>query len=999
MKEQRLAIVIIIISTFFFSLILLNPIVITQTNDTNPLLPIITGTATPTNPVIFGDYRLYSDIGNNNAWAQVIIKNSVGTVLEKLIINQGETKTSAASNLNVKVIAVRALADGTIIGTDLYITVATPLITGTANATNPVIFEGYKIYATQGSNNVWSKIVVKNSADVILDTLIINEGETIASVQSGLSIKVIDVRALADGTTVGVDLYVTQIITGTADAVNPVIFGNYKLYATLGSNNIWAKIVVKNSANDIIDSLTINNGETRTSSVSGLDIKVVNVRALSDGTIVAVDLYIKEAIKVEPITGTANATTPVIFDNFKIYAIQGSDNVWARITVTSETEGETTVISVGETRTFSNSGLNIKVVDVRALLDGTTVGVDLYVTKSPIQLKPDLVFDSLVLWQPISNMPINEPDKIRVSAVIKNKGSANAGSFETNIFFPQLSTYNDDTACRGGLAAGATCTVVGYGYYCCADFGKSIKPGTYTAVVTIDSSSLVDESDETNNKRDASLTIGETIKEFNFQVKTDKYSYQPGDYVKVIAILSGDPSLNIDFANAEVKITIMDPNNKTHEINVVRLGGVSGGCVQSSYGYLCPIVSEYSFIGSYPLSYDAPSGAYYVNGVAKVGSNVKYADSNFVVSSTSIGDVFDIFIKPKEQHTIVGEPAKYSVTIVDKHTTACPPQPISEAGSIVPGSGGTGGGGSGGTACSVPVYYYLISVDGLPYHSVYPPIVSVSSGTITSFELTVYPSPTKTEIGVETAVQKPAAGNFTEERIVTPISGSAVTSTAMQSIESSEAVFKFIVQASLRNNLDIRDSDTAVLYVKFVTDPVPPPFPESEKIEGKLKKGWNLVNLPGKVGKFSIGTCSLQSKPTAFVYLPDQQKYVTILEAVRLLGQDITNYLSTHSFWVYSQQDCELSLEITSFATYSGLQLSGGWNLLGTTKDMVGDTLSNIKGACVFEKVYTWDADSQTWVKRSENDLIDQLGYGILVKTTSACNLKDNLIQPPEFPG
>jgi len=65
---------------------------------------------------------------------------------------------------------------------------------------------------------------------------------------------------------------------------------------------------------------------------------------------------------------------------------------------------------------------------------------------------------------------------------------------------------------------------------------------------------------------------------------------------------------------------------------------------------------------------------------------------------------------------------------------------------------------------------------------------------------------------------------------------------------------------------------------------------------------------------------------------------------------------------------------------------------------MVGDTLSNIKGTCIFEKIYAWDADSQEWIKKSENDLIDKMGYGIVVKTTSACSLRENIIQPP-FPG
>ena len=66
---------------------------------------------------------------------------------------------------------------------------------------------------------------------------------------------------------------------------------------------------------------------------------------------------------------------------------------------------------------------------------------------------------------------------------------------------------------------------------------------------------------------------------------------------------------------------------------------------------------------------------------------------------------------------------------------------------------------------------------------------------------------------------------------------------------------------------------------------------------------------------------------------------------------------------------------------------------------MVGETLSNIKGSCTFEKIYSWNADSQKWIEKSESDLIEKMGYGALVKTTASCKLKENVIQPPPFPG
>jgi hypothetical protein len=72
--------------------------------------------------------------------------------------------------------------------------------------------------------------------------------------------------------------------------------------------------------------------------------------------------------------------------------------------------------------------------------------------------------------------------------------------------------------------------------------------------------------------------------------------------------------------------------------------------------------------------------------------------------------------------------------------------------------------------------------------------------------------------------------------------------------------------------------------------------------------------------------------------------------------------------------------------------------LLGTTKDMIGETLNNINGNCNFEKIFTWNSDSQQWKEKSESELIEKMGDGILVKITETCSLKENIIQPPPFP-
>jgi len=79
------------------------------------------GTATATTGITFGDYTVYSDLGSNAAWARVIIKDKDGNTKDTLIISQADSKDSSAAGLTVKVTAVRALQDGTVVGTDLVV--------------------------------------------------------------------------------------------------------------------------------------------------------------------------------------------------------------------------------------------------------------------------------------------------------------------------------------------------------------------------------------------------------------------------------------------------------------------------------------------------------------------------------------------------------------------------------------------------------------------------------------------------------------------------------------------------------------------------------------------------------------------------------------------------------------------------------------------------------------------------------------------------------------
>ncbi|MBI4010157.1 MAG: S-layer protein [Candidatus Aenigmarchaeota archaeon] len=97
--------------------------------------------------------------------------------------------------------------------------------------------------------------------------------------------------------------------TGTADATKGVTSGDYTVYATLGSNDKWAKVVLQDKAGTTVDTLVINEGDTKTSTVAKLDIKLLDSRALADGTVVGADLVVGPEGQTEKDYDTSADTT------------------------------------------------------------------------------------------------------------------------------------------------------------------------------------------------------------------------------------------------------------------------------------------------------------------------------------------------------------------------------------------------------------------------------------------------------------------------------------------------------------------------------------------------------------------------------------------------------------------------------------------------------------------------------------------------------------------
>ena len=508
--------------------------------------------------------------------------------------------------------------------------------------------------------------------------------------------------------------------------------------------------------------------------------------------------------------------------------------------------------------------------------------------------------------------------------------------------------------------------------------------------------------------------------EFKFYIKTDKYSYTPGENVRITAILSGDSSIN--FNEAKVITYVSDNQGTQTEIKMEQVGASASTCIRSAIGtYTCSIKTEYQFVGNHIIPSDGPVGTWKILSTGVAGGNKKNAEINFEVQKVAY-DYVDVSINPKEQSTIIGKEVKYDVTITDKHPvmkcyTATPIAVTSggvsiATGAILASAETTVSATTPVEAkteivkCGPQIYNYLVDVGGLPYHTVFPNVISVHAGGSNTFELKVFPSSVKTAEGITTTVETTTtAATAVAERSVTitgqPIATQpSVTSTQQETTPVKEATFKFAVKAYLKEDQTTSDSAIGVLHVKFIETPEPPPFPDTEKINIELNKGWNLVSVPGKGIGFIKGTCSEDKKPVAFMYVPDKQRYVSFEETVNSMGNEkLLDYLSTHSFWVYSYDDCNIGFKFNGYSTYSGLAITRGWNLLGVTKDMIGETLNNIKGSCNFEKIYKWDSDAQKWIEKSGDDLIQEKGNGIIVQTVTDCNLKTNSIQPPPFPG
>jgi len=140
-------------------------------------------------------------------------------------------------------------------------------------------------------------------------------GSQAANYSFPLSVKLMGKEYVLVGTGSSNDVRILSGTIGTADATKGVTYGDYTAYATLGSNNAWAKIVVQDKnantvATEVLNDPDVSGTSSKDISSAGITVKVTDVKALQDGTVVGVDLVIGPLGTVEKtFDGTADTTS------------------------------------------------------------------------------------------------------------------------------------------------------------------------------------------------------------------------------------------------------------------------------------------------------------------------------------------------------------------------------------------------------------------------------------------------------------------------------------------------------------------------------------------------------------------------------------------------------------------------------------------------------------------------------------------------------------------
>jgi len=198
----------------------------------------------------------------------------------------------------------------------------------------------------------------------------------------------------------------------------------------------------------------------------------------------------------------------------------------------------------------------------------------------------------------------------------------------------------------------------------------------------------------------------------------------------------------------------------------------------------------------------------------------------------------------------------------------------------------------------------------------------------------------------------------------------------------------------------------------------------NEKIEYDFKEGWNLINIfPVAELVFDDNERELNDKriKAAFLYDKYNQDYIRLHPKMeedkwRAFGEifepddhpDNPHFAALwhSSVWIYSKKDQTLELGIPNeveMLDINNVLLTGGWNFISITPQMIGNTLNGVKGDCEILKSAFWSPNYQNWDIGTLDDFEtnifteDMLWRGLVIKVSKDC-MMSNIPKPPELP-
>lgn len=247
-----------------------------------------TALGTKSNPVKNGNYLIYSDLGFTGTWARVIVTDTAGNTLTTLTIDEDSSKIFVGGDLKVRVSDIVTESSGE----------TTSINIQALKIVNPVIVGNYYVFGDLGLSDSWARIeIVPTLGNTPIDSLILNKGQSKISLNAMLKATLNSITTTPEGIVTHISLKVEVVSGGSISRTSSFYYGDYSISSATGSDNSWAKISIKDSHGNEVDSQIVKQGDSWTSEKAGLKITVLKVHALADeaGTIVGVDIIVEPA--------------------------------------------------------------------------------------------------------------------------------------------------------------------------------------------------------------------------------------------------------------------------------------------------------------------------------------------------------------------------------------------------------------------------------------------------------------------------------------------------------------------------------------------------------------------------------------------------------------------------------------------------------------------------------------------------------------------------------